>query len=306
MPSPTPVAKPLPALLVVLGVAMWQGMIGVWVKWSDWSPMAMVWARCVLTSLILLVYERGRASRARSYAPPSGLPSARMLWGGFLLAAHWVALFIGYRVAEVGPVVVALFTFPIMASIAEPLIVARRPERRQLGAGVLVLLGIAAMQLFASGTSSEGGSIGLGVTLGLCSAACLAARNIICRSLLAEQNAVTVMAGQAWIVAILLTPSLVQLESSWFAPKQLLLLLILGVGFTAIPHTLSVWALSRLSVATSGIVGSLQTVSTILLASWLLREPLQLGVTLGAAAVIGAVVWESSSHLRARRATTNH
>ena len=105
-------------------------------------------------------------------------------------------------------------------------------------------------------------------------------------------------------MALLLTPSLVQLEAHWLAPEQLLLLLILGFGFTAIPHTLSVWALSRLSVATSGIVGSLQAVSAILLANWLLHEPLQLGVVLGAAAVIGAVVWESSAQLRASRAAT--
>jgi drug/metabolite transporter (DMT)-like permease len=96
---------------------------------------------------------------------------------------------------------------------------------------------------------------------------------------------------------ILLLPSALLLEAPHWSVRELVLLLVLGAGFTAIPHTLGVWSMKKLTVATSGVVGSLQTVSTLVLAQSLVGESATVGVWTGALAVMLAVGIESWAHV---------
>jgi drug/metabolite transporter (DMT)-like permease len=297
---------------VAIAIALWQGMIGVLVKWSTWPPVTMVWARCVVTVVALWLFARWRPAPVAATATPAiesvtdWSSTRRATWGsGALLAGHWVTLFLGYRFCSVGPVVVALCTFPVMAAVAEPWFFPRRAQRLQLFTACVATSGVAAMRLW------DGGSVGseapaaaentlLGITLGLCSAAFFTARSIIARKLLRHTSAVRIMYEQAIVVAVLLLPSALLFEASHWSVQDVLLVLVLGVGFTAIPHTLGVWSMKKLTVATSGVVSSLQTVSALVLAQLLLAESISIGTWLGAGAVMLAVAIESLTHARER------
>lgn len=296
---------------VAIAIALWQGAIGVLVKWSTWPPVTMVWARCVVAVGALWLFARWRSAPMMASGPP--LPAlgtnrrARLTtWGsGALLAGHWIALFLGYRFCNVGPVVVALCTFPIMAAIAEPWFFPQRPQRLQLLTACVATAGVAAMRLWdggsaASSTPAAAENTLLGIAFGLCSAAFFTARSIIARKLLRHSSAVRIMYEQAVVVAVLLLPSTLLLEASHWSMRDVLLVLVLGVGFTAIPHTLGVWSMKKLTVATSGVVSSLQTVSALALAQLLLAESISIGTWVGASAVTLAVVIDSLSHARER------
>lgn len=288
-------------LVVTIVIALWQGMIGVLVKWSTWPPVTMVWARCVVTVAALWLFARFSGSRvARSHVESRDWTNGRLTtWGsGALLAAHWITLFLGYRVCNVGPVVVALFTFPVMAAFVEPWFFGHRPRLLQLLTACVATAGVAAMRLWNDGGPTTAGNTTLGIVLGLLSAAFFTARSIIARKLLRRSSALQIMREQAMVVVVLLLPSVLLLESSHWAWRELVLLVVLGAGFTAIPHTLGVWSMKRLTVATSGVIGSLQTVSTLLLAQLFIGETAELGVWVGAGAVMLAVGVESLAHAR--------
>lgn len=284
-------------LLVTIAIAVWQGMIGVLVKWSTWPPVTMVWARCLITVLALFVF-------LRRYPLPAGPDASTQprawlaTWGsGALLAGHWITLFLGYRVCNVGPVVVALFTFPVMAALIEPWFFDKRPQPVQLLSACIATAGVASMRLWGDGQAKADANMALGIALGLCSAALFTARSIIARRLLRRSSATQIMHEQAIVVTLLLLPSVALLDASHFNWRDLALVVVLGLGFTAIPHTLGVWSMKKLSVATSGIVGSLQTVSTLLLAQVFVGEVVAFGVWMGAGVVMLAVAVESLQRL---------
>lgn len=292
-------------LLVTIAIAVWQGMIGVLVKWSTWPPVTMVWARCLVTVVALFAF-------ARRYPLPAGPDASTQrhgwlaTWGsGVLLAGHWITLFLGYRVCNVGPVVVALFTFPVMAALIEPWFFDKRPQAVQLLSACVATAGVACMRLWEDNAAPADANTGLGITLGLCSAALFTARSIIARRLLRRASATQIMHEQAIVVSLLLLPSVALLDASHLNVRELLLVLVLGVGFTAIPHTLGVWSMKKLSVATSGIVGSLQTVSTLMLAQIFVGEVVAFGVWVGASVVIVAVAVESLYRLSISERKTN-
>lgn len=286
---------------VTVLVALWQGMIGVLVKWSTWHPISMVWARCVVTVVALGVYSRLHPPMNPGGGDQTTSTRRRhVTWlSGALLAGHWVTLFLGYRVCNVGPVVVALFTFPVMAALVEPWFFRQRPQAVQILTACIATVGVAGMRLWDGPQTSVEANTSLGIGLGLCSAAFFTARSIIARRLLRHSSAIQIMHEQATVVAVLLLPSTLLLGWTELTLREFGLMLVLGAGFTAIPHTLGVWAMKRLTVATSGVVGSLQTVSTLVLAQALVGESISVGVWLGAAAVVFAVALESVAHARA-------
>lgn len=280
-------------------------MIGVFVKWIPWPPLAMVSARCMIASACLWTTLLLRQRAARSEGPGlqetdagstnesrRGPSPLAFLFGGALLAGHWGALFSGYRVGDVGPVVVAVFTYPVLTSLAEPLVHRKAPSLRQVATALLGAAGVAYMALGPTATQAMANNREA-IGFGLLSAVLFSARNIQARALMKQTDAITLMAWQVSVAALVLSPFMLQLTAERFRAEELLLVVVLGVFFTAAPHTLTVWALNGLSAAAAGIIGSLQVVSGILAAVVFLGEQTQPAVWLGAFAVIGAVSWET-------------
>lgn len=276
-------------------VAVGQGMIGVLAKTIPASAAALVVGRCAVAAVALGLVCRATGRR---------LPAARRarlgaVVAGLLLGGHWLTLFAAYKTADVGPVVVAVFTFPVMVSLLEPWFFGARPGARQVGAAALVLAGVAALQGLSPGAAAAANASGVG--LALVSAALFAVRNVLSRRLLVHGDALVLMAWQTAVAALALAPVLLLVgEGALPGGRAALGILVLGLFFTALPHTIGVWAMGRLSAATVGIVGSQQVLFGIAFAWLLLGESLHPGVAAGAALVLAAVALESRAHWRGR------
>src|SRR5690606_36501788 len=157
--------------------ATWQAMIGVWVKWIDFPPLAMVCLRCVFAALALwLIVPRGTSALStllRGGGATGPADRLTLFSGGALMAGHWGTLFIAYRIAEIDPVVIAVLTYPIVAALLEPVGKGARPQFRHVGSAVVACLGVAFVR---SGDLSESSLDGAGVALGLISGLCFALR----------------------------------------------------------------------------------------------------------------------------------
>ncbi|MDX1650184.1 MAG: DMT family transporter, partial [Myxococcota bacterium] len=183
-------------------------------------------------------------------------------------------------------------------SLLEPWFFAARPGARQVLAATLVVAGVWALQGLAPGAVDEADL--RGIALALVSAALFAVRNVISRRLLVHGDALVLMGWQTAVAAVALSPALLLLAPADVAPAAVPGILVLGLVFTALPHTVMVWAMGRLSAGTVGIVGSQQVVFGIAFAWLLLGESLHAGVGVGAALVLAAVAVESRAHGRRR------
>jgi drug/metabolite transporter (DMT)-like permease len=267
-------------------------MIGVLAKTIPAPAAALVVGRCAVAAVALALVCRltGRSLPATR--------SARLgaVVAGLLLGGHWLTLFVAYKIADVAPVVIAVFTFPVMVSLLEPWFFGARPGARQLAAAALVVVGVWALQGLAPAAAAEDLP---GIGLALVSAALFSVRNVLSRRLLVHADALVLMGWQTGVAAIAVAPALfLGGGPPPLGPWALGGILVLGLFFTALPHTIGVWAMGRISAATVGIVGSQQVIYGIAFAWLLLGEPLHAGVAAGAALVLLAVAAESRAHWR--------
>src|SRR5690606_39706560 len=111
----------------VVIVSCGQGLVGVFAKWISWPPLAIAWGRCFVAALILwpivLVKRRQLVKNAPLLIRAINVPRRKwsiLVFSGVLLALHWSALFSAFHIAPIGPVVIAVFTYPLMATLFAP------------------------------------------------------------------------------------------------------------------------------------------------------------------------------------------
>jgi drug/metabolite transporter (DMT)-like permease len=207
--------------------------------------------------------------------------TARQLTRLALLAASGLAAFnLLVMAAEAsmdpGSVGVIVATVPVLLALAGPLQDGRRPERRVVGAAVVVAAGAAAVQ----GLGGDLTAAGLAAALG--ALACEAAFSLLAAPLLRPLGPVAV---SAW-AAILAIPLLLATGLVLDGPQDLLRVPTLeealglgwlAVGVTAIAFVLWYSAVQALGVARTGLFTGVLPVSALLVAAALGREPLTAG-----------------------------
>lgn len=278
------------AALLFGGTALFSHLIPL-------SALAITTWRSLIACLGLLLLLRliGTPLRLRS-----GRDIATAVILGVLLGLHWVTYFAGMQRAGVTIGMLALFTYPVMTVLFEALLDRRRPALIDLLLGLQVLIGVALLRPL--GESSALASSG--IALGLLSALLFTLRNLLQKRRFAHYNGATATAWQTAVVFLLLLPFTSCSELSSLAANDghsLWLLLLLGLGFTALPHALTAESLRQLSARTLGLVSCLQPLYAALLSAWILGEEHRLTTMLGGVLVVSAALIETR---RAHRRST--
>ena len=218
-------------------------------------------------------------------------PTARQALRLALLAASGLAAFNLLVLAaeasmDPGSVGVIVAAVPVLLALAGPLQAGRRPERRVVGAAVMVAAGAAAVQ----GLGGEVTAAGLAAALG--ALACEAAFSLLAAPLLAPLGPV---ATSAW-AAILAVPMLLALGLAADGPAGLLRmptveealgLAWLAVAVTAFAFVLWYSAVQALGVERTGLLTGVLPVSALVVAALLGTADLTAG-RLAGALLVGA------------------
>lgn len=207
---------------------------------------------------------------------------------GLLLAAHWVTYFHAMQVSSVAVGVIALYTFPVLTVFLEPLFHGERPHLQDILSALAVLFGIYLLvPEFALEDSTT-----QGVLWGVFSALLFALRNIIQGRHFSAYPARHALFYQAAVTIFVLLPfagDMIPTVSLW----QWGQLLLLGVVFTALPHTLFAHSLRHFKAKTTSLIACLQVVYATFFAAILLGEWPELTTILGGMIVVSAAMYES-------------
>ncbi len=207
---------------------------------------------------------------------------------GTLLAIHWVSYFYAMQVSSVAIGVIALYTFPVITVFLEPLFHGEKPHSADIISSIVVLLGI---YLIVPDFSLENSTV-LGVVAGVFSAFMLSLRNIMQRRFFSAYTASQALFYQVMVVSIVLCcftdTAVLDIEN-----KQWWLLILLGVVFTALPHTLFSHGLLHLKAKTASLIACVQVIYAAVFAALFLGEWLTLNVVLGGLIVVSAAMYES-------------
>ncbi|MDH5392974.1 MAG: DMT family transporter [Gammaproteobacteria bacterium] len=207
---------------------------------------------------------------------------------GFFLATHWVTYFHAMQVSSIAVGIIALYTYPVITVFLEPLFHGERPHIKDIISATVVLLGIYLLvpEFSINNQTTQG------VLWGVLSAFLFAIRNIIHGRYFNAYPARQALFYQTLVVILLLLPFAgdVMVDVS---QAQWLQLLILGVFFTALPHTLFAHSLLHLKAKTASLVGCMQVVYGSLFAALFLAELPDWKTIAGGLIVISAAAYET-------------
>lgn len=272
-------------LMSIHAAALLFGATGLFSKAIDLNALDMTAIRSLIAVIILMTIL---LLRKKALKLASIKHSLLMMVAGILLGLHWVTYFHAMQVSSVAIGMIALFTYPMITILIEPLFKGEKPKTADMYCGLVVLLGVfLIVPRFSLASETT-----LGVLWGVFSALLFSVRNVIQRHYLANYSGELSILYQGSVIALMLVGFMHDFPS--FENSSIWLqLLLLGVVFTALPHVLFSTGLRFLNAKTVSLVACLQPVYGTLFALLLLKEHPAVSTLFGGAIIVLAAAWET-------------
>ncbi len=274
------------AVLLFGGTALFAKLIGL--NALDITAYRAAIAGLAICVLLTLQKKPIKLHRAKDYV------IAILL--GVAVGIHWVTYFAGMQLAGITVGMLAFFTYPVITVFLEPLFNKSKPKTKDIISAVVVIFGI----YLLIPNVNLGDDITLGVVTGVVSALFFALRNITHKRYFSEYGGPQTMFYQT-LVASLMLCAFIEVPITKINDTDLILLLIAGVVFTAMPHSLFAASLKHLSAATAGLISCLQPLYGTILAIIILHERPSVMTLIGGALIVSAACFETWSISRKKQ-----
>ncbi len=272
-------------LLSVHAAVLIFGLTALFAKLISLSAIKITLLRSIFAALAIALYifwqrENLYLKRQRDYFI--------VLVLGFFLCTHWVTYFHAMQISSIAVGMISLYTFPVITVFLEPFFHGEKPHIRDIISALIVLFGISLLvpEFSISNQTTQG------VFWGVLSALLFALRNILQGRYFKATSARHALFYQNLVVMVLLLPfaaEVIPQVTQW----QWLQLLVLGIFFTALPHTLFANSLLHLKAKTASLIGCMQVVYGTAFAAVFLAEMPDWKTVAGDLLVISAAIYET-------------
>jgi drug/metabolite transporter (DMT)-like permease len=250
------------------------GLAGLFGKWIAQPPVVIVLGRAFFASVsltLLLIFKR------KTIFPPGFIAHLHLLiLPGILLAVHWFSFFRSIQVSSVAVGVFTYSTFPVFVSFLEPLFFKERLTAMGVVAALVTFGGVALMSF--NGRSQT--SVSSGALWGVFSGLTFAFLSLINRKLVEWYDPLLLALYQNATAVVFLSPFYLMLSPA-ITVGDMLKLIMLGVVFTAVSHSLFISSLKYLRTRIASIIACLEPVYGVMFALLLLKEVPGLRVVIG-------------------------
>ena len=211
-----------------------------------------------------------------------------IFFSGVLMGMHWITYFISLKLSSVAIGMLSVFTYPIITSFLEPIMLNSKFKKSNLLLGLMVLIGIYFLAPEISMKNDQFIAVGFGVF----SALCYSIRNIYMKAKSSEYEGSILMVYQLIIVTVLLSPVFYFYDVNGLG-ASLPAILILALLTTAIGHTLFVYSFRNFSISAASIISGVQPIYGIIIGMIVLGEYPGVTTIIGGAVILGTVLIES-------------
>jgi len=267
-------------LLAIHLAVLLFGLAGLFGKLIDLPPTIIVLGRVFFAAFSLAFLLRLRRLPLRLHRRADYFYLGLL---GLLLAVHWVTFFHSIQLSTVAVGLLTFSTFPIFTAFLEPLYFR---ERLLTGDVILALITFAGVTLVIPSFSLEDTST-RGAIWGIVSGATFAVLSILNRRYVQHYPSLIIAFYQDLVATLVLLPFFFVLSPK-IGPRDWVLLVFLGVVFTALSHTLFIGGMKTVKASTASVIGALEPIYGILAAVILLQETPSWKVLLGGAIILGA------------------
>ncbi|MFM1877990.1 MAG: hypothetical protein RLZZ241_856 [Bacteroidota bacterium] len=253
-------------------------------------------SRAVIACVLIYLFCKGKKFDFKIQT--SDIPS--VVLSGFLMGVHWVTYFYSLQMSNVAIGMLSLFTYPVITSLLEPLILKTRFQRMHILLGLMVLAGT----LLLVPEFDLAHDYFIAILLGLTSALAYSLRNLITKSKVGVYNGSVLMFYQLIVVSVCLFPSFFMADMNQLQ-IQVPWLILLALVTTAIGHTLLIYSFRHFSVTSASFISSMQPVYGIVLGMLFLGEYPTLVTVFGGILILASVLLESVNSFRTQKLLTN-
>ena len=254
-------------------------------RYIDMPTPVIIWWRSALAGIFLLLFCLYKKINLKIHNRKDRLT---FFLAAVFMGAHWITYFYALKLSNVAIGMLSLFTFPIITALLEPLFSKVKFDPVHIILGLLALLGI---YILAPEFNLKSGQL-QGILFGLLSSVCYALRILILKSHVKQYNGTMLMFYQVALLAILLFPALLVMDTSNIT-TQYPYVILLALLTTAIGHTLFVNSLKYFKASTASIIGSTQPLFGIIIAYFFLNEIPTIHTFVGGALILTTVIIES-------------
>ena len=261
------------------------GVVGLFAKWINQPSVIIVLGRVIFSALFLLAFllirrQKIRLKRRSDYF--------WMIGAGVILAVHWTSYMQAIQSSTVAIGTLTFSTFPLFAVFLEPLVFREKVKFSDVTGAIVMLLGVLVMVP----EFEVGNSVTQGILWGLLSAFTYAILGMMNRRFTQDYSAVQVSLYEQAVAAVVLFPTYFILRPE-LTVRDVGVIMMLGVIFTAVAHSLFINGLRTVKVRTAAIMSGLESVYGILAAMLFLGEFPGPRDIVGGAIILGAVFYST-------------
>ncbi|WP_373056083.1 DMT family transporter [Zunongwangia sp. H14] len=254
------------------------------------SPFVIILFRAIMAGTVLFIFCRFKNFRIKIANKRDLL---KVILGGCLMGIHWITYFFSLKFSSVAVGMLSIYTYPVITTFLEPLLLKTNFSKMHLALAVLVLCGI----YFLVPEFSFENDQTLAVAFGVTSAFFYSLRNILMKQEVERYNGSVLMMYQMIIISCLLIPVFFIFDLSGVV-SQLVPIFVLALVTTCLGHTLLLMSFRNFSVTTASIISSAQPVYGILLGLLFLGEYPAMNTIIGGLLIISAVFVEISRSMK--------
>lgn len=253
-------------------------------RYIDLPVPVTIGIRAILAFLLLALYCRWKRISFKILKKDRFL----VFLGGVLMGLHWITYFYALQWSNVAIGMLSLFTYPVITSFLEPLLLGTKFQKVHLILGALLLCGI----YFLVPDFDFDDSYSMAVVIGIFSALCYAIRNLLMKSKVSKYSGSLLMCYQVGITGLILIPALpfADFGAVIFQWKGLVALALLT---TAIGHTLFLNSFKHFSITTASILSGITPVYGIIIGALFLSEIPSWPTIFGGILIVASVLVES-------------
>ncbi|GKH34308.1 EamA family transporter [Hungatella hathewayi] len=268
------------------------GLAGLFAKWVDLPAVIIVLGRVIFSSLFLLFLLKIKKECLRLL---SGRDFLLMITAGIVLAVHWTTFMQSIQTSTVAVGTLTFSTFPLFVTFLEPVLFREKLRLSSVVSAFIMLCGV----LFIVPEFRLENTMTQGVVWGMTGSLSYAVLSLMNRMFMEKYTSSLTAFYEQATAGIVLLPSAFLLKPA-VNGKDILVLLLLGVVFTAVAHTMYIDGLGTVKVQTAGIISGLESVYGILAAFLFLGEKPGIKELAGGVIILGVVFYSTFASARCR------
>ena len=261
------------------------GLTGLFGKSVDIPARYITLGRVFFATLSMGIYFLMRKKSVRLASKADYLAISLL---GVLLAFHWTAFYTSVQVSTVAIALLTFSAYPIFVIFLEPLMFRERLQKIDALFAFIMFMGV----LLIVPAFDIGNNLTVGLLWGMAGSVSFAVMSLLNRRFAARYDGSVVAFYEQGAAALVLLPMLLFYRPAVSA-KDGGLLVLLGVIFTGVAHSLFIGGMKHVRAQTAGIIASLETVYGIISAALLLGEIPSLRELAGGAIILGTAAYST-------------